>query len=72
MQNVMPNPMYTNMGLQPGFQGLQSGFGMPQHTFGMAGHESQPTATAFAGPEVVVSRELRTPTHVPMLSALSL
>ncbi len=70
MQNVMPNPMYANMGLQPGFQGLQSGFGLPQHTFGMAGHESLPTATAFAAPEVMASREFPTPSHVPMLSAL--
>ncbi|MCO5559172.1 hypothetical protein L7F22_012766 [Adiantum nelumboides] len=56
MQNVMPNPMYANMGLQPGFQSFQSGYGIPQHTFGMAGHETQPMATVFPGPEDVSTK----------------
>ncbi|MCO5599498.1 hypothetical protein L7F22_053603 [Adiantum nelumboides] len=37
MQGMVPNPMYANIGLHPGFQGTQGQFGVSQGNVGMAG-----------------------------------
>ncbi|MCO5565126.1 hypothetical protein L7F22_018797 [Adiantum nelumboides] len=37
MQGMVPNPMYANIGLHPGFQGTQGHFGVSQGNVGMAG-----------------------------------
>ena len=69
-QTFMPNPMYGNIGMQPGFQGMQGSFGMPQSTFGTAGFSNQPTpivhtSSVVSGPGVPLP-----PVNVPMMQAL--
>ncbi|MCO5560669.1 hypothetical protein L7F22_014286 [Adiantum nelumboides] len=39
MQDMVPNPMYANIGWQPGFQGTQGGFWVSQGNLGMSGHD---------------------------------
>ncbi|MCO5605253.1 hypothetical protein L7F22_059433 [Adiantum nelumboides] len=42
MQSMVPNPMYANIGLHPGFQGTQVQFGVSQGNLGMAGFSIPP------------------------------
>ncbi|MCO5601499.1 hypothetical protein L7F22_055620 [Adiantum nelumboides] len=42
MQSMVPNPMYANIGLHPGFQGTQGQFGVSQGNLGMAGFSIPP------------------------------
>ena len=51
-QTSIPNPMYGNIGMQPGFQGIQGSFGMPQGTFAMAGFPNQQVPIVHTSPLV--------------------
>ncbi|MCO5552988.1 hypothetical protein L7F22_006508 [Adiantum nelumboides] len=42
MQSMVPNPMYANIGLHPGFQGTQGQFGVSKGNLGMAGFSIPP------------------------------
>ncbi|MCO5568219.1 hypothetical protein L7F22_021915 [Adiantum nelumboides] len=42
MQSMVPNSMYANIGLHPGFQGTQGQFGVSQGNLGMAGFSIPP------------------------------
>ncbi|MCO5587013.1 hypothetical protein L7F22_040958 [Adiantum nelumboides] len=42
MQNIMPNPMYANIGMQLRFWGTQGQFGVSQGNLGMAGFSIPP------------------------------
>ncbi|MCO5576347.1 hypothetical protein L7F22_030156 [Adiantum nelumboides] len=42
MQSMVPNTMYANIGLHPGFQGTQGQFGVSQGNLGMAGFSIPP------------------------------
>ncbi|MCO5584241.1 hypothetical protein L7F22_038165 [Adiantum nelumboides] len=42
MHDMVPNPMYADIGLQPGFQGTQGQFGMSQGNLGMASFSIPP------------------------------
>ncbi|MCO5591789.1 hypothetical protein L7F22_045781 [Adiantum nelumboides] len=42
MQSMVPNLMYANIGLHPGFQGTQGQFGVSQGNLGMAGFSIPP------------------------------
>ncbi|MCO5591458.1 hypothetical protein L7F22_045441 [Adiantum nelumboides] len=42
MQSMVPNPMYANIGLHPGFEGTQGQFGVSQGNLGMAGFSIPP------------------------------
>ncbi|MCO5548230.1 hypothetical protein L7F22_001687 [Adiantum nelumboides] len=42
MQSMVPNPMYANIGLHPGFQGTQGQFGVSQGNLGIAGFSIPP------------------------------
>ncbi|MCO5552952.1 hypothetical protein L7F22_006472 [Adiantum nelumboides] len=46
MQNMVPNPMYANIGMQPSFWGTQGQFGMSQGNLGMAGFSIPPVNMA--------------------------
>ncbi|MCO5587503.1 hypothetical protein L7F22_041452 [Adiantum nelumboides] len=46
MQSMVPNPMYANIGLHPGFQGTQGQFGVSQGNLGMAGFYIPPVNMA--------------------------
>ncbi|MCO5597616.1 hypothetical protein L7F22_051696 [Adiantum nelumboides] len=46
MQSMVPNPMYANIGLHPGFQGTQGQFGVSQGNLGMAGFSIPPVNMA--------------------------
>ena len=68
-QSFMRNPMYGNIGMQPGFQKVQGSYGMPQGTFSAAGYQNQQVSVMSAslvvsGPAVSVP-----PVSVPMLQA---
>ena len=51
-QTSIPNPMYGNIGMQPGFQGIHGSFGMPQGTFAMAGFPNQQVPIVHTSPLV--------------------
>ncbi|MCO5596944.1 hypothetical protein L7F22_051015 [Adiantum nelumboides] len=42
VHDIVPNPMYADIGLQPGFQGTQGQFGVSQGNLGMAGFSIPP------------------------------
>ncbi|MCO5564578.1 hypothetical protein L7F22_018242 [Adiantum nelumboides] len=46
MQNMVPNPMYANIGMQPRFWGIQGQFGVSQGNLGMAGFSIPPVNMA--------------------------
>ncbi|MCO5592776.1 hypothetical protein L7F22_046779 [Adiantum nelumboides] len=49
MQGMVPNPMYANIGLHPGFQGTQGQFGVSQGNERLARLEAALKATAGKG-----------------------
>ena len=68
-QTWMPNPMYGNLGMQPGFQGAQGTFGMPQGIFGMAGFQNQQAGTVPEPPAVSGTSAHVQPGSVPLMPA---
>ena len=66
---MMPNPMYGNIGMQPGFQGVQGSFGMSQGTFGMAGFPNQPPPLVQSSPFVGDRGMMMPPGSVLMMPA---
>ncbi|MCO5592163.1 hypothetical protein L7F22_046159 [Adiantum nelumboides] len=68
---MVPNPMYANIGMQPGFQGTQGQFGMSQGTLGMAGF-SIPPVKMTPGHRFVIDQGVQmAPTCVPIMQTVS-
>ncbi|MCO5596319.1 hypothetical protein L7F22_050380 [Adiantum nelumboides] len=56
MQNMVPNPMYANIGMQLGFWGTQGQFGVSQGNLGMAGFSIPPVNTCHKATWVYMAR----------------
>ncbi|MCO5552454.1 hypothetical protein L7F22_005965 [Adiantum nelumboides] len=71
MQGMVPNPMYANIGLHPGFQGTQGQVGVSQGNLGMAGF-SIPSVNMTPGHQHdTVQGAQMAPTGVPIMQTVS-
>ncbi|MCO5606114.1 hypothetical protein L7F22_060301 [Adiantum nelumboides] len=72
MQSMVPNPMYANIGLHPGFQGTQGQFGVSQGNWGMAGFSIPPVNMAPRHQHVTDQGVQMAPTAVWMSDAFGI
>ncbi|MCO5609581.1 hypothetical protein L7F22_063811 [Adiantum nelumboides] len=72
MQSMVPNLMYANIGLHPGFQGTQGQFGVSQGNLGMAGFSIPPVNMTPRHQHVTGQGIQMVPTAVWMSDALGI
>ncbi|MCO5606283.1 hypothetical protein L7F22_060470 [Adiantum nelumboides] len=71
MQDMVPNPMYANIGLHPGFQGTQGQFGVSQGNLGMAGFSIPPMNMTPRHQHVTGKGVQMAPTDVSIMQIVS-
>ncbi|MCO5603478.1 hypothetical protein L7F22_057628 [Adiantum nelumboides] len=71
MQSMVPNPMYANIGLHPGFQGTQGQFGVSQGNLGMAGFSIPPVNMTPRHQHVTGQGVQMAPTGVSIMHTIS-
>ncbi|MCO5610824.1 hypothetical protein L7F22_065066 [Adiantum nelumboides] len=71
MQSMVPNPMYANIGLHPGFQGTQGQFGVSQGNLGMAGFSIPPVNMTPRHQHVTGQGVQMAPTGVSIMHSIS-
>ncbi|MCO5599330.1 hypothetical protein L7F22_053431 [Adiantum nelumboides] len=71
MQNMVPNPMYANIGMQPRFWGTQGQFGVSQGNLGMAGFSIPPVNMTPRHQHVTGQGVQMAPTSVPIMQIVS-
>ncbi|MCO5577404.1 hypothetical protein L7F22_031236 [Adiantum nelumboides] len=71
MQGMVPNPVYANIGMQPGFQGTQGEFGVSQGNLGMAGFSILPVNMTPGHQHVTGQGVQMAPTGEPIMQIVS-
>ncbi|MCO5584421.1 hypothetical protein L7F22_038348 [Adiantum nelumboides] len=71
MQSMVPNPMYANTGLHPGFEGTQGQFGVSQGNLGMAGFSIPPVNMTPRHQHVTGQGVQMAPTGVSIMHTIS-
>ncbi|MCO5578985.1 hypothetical protein L7F22_032836 [Adiantum nelumboides] len=70
-QSMVPNPMYANIGLHPGFQSTQGQFGVSQGNLGMAGFSIPPVNMTPRHQHVTGQGVQMAPTGVSIMHTIS-
>ncbi|MCO5571994.1 hypothetical protein L7F22_025745 [Adiantum nelumboides] len=64
MQGMVPNPMYTNIGLHPGFQGTQGQFGVSQGNLEEAKKWFRVTVAGYVVVSTLIVYNFMNPEHI--------